>query len=242
MNKKVAVIADVHSNLQALEKVIKEIEKHSVDEIWFLGDAVGYGGNPDEVCEIIKEKCSIIIAGNHDNAVCRNRSMDNFSYTAQKAILRTQKLLSRENTKWLCSLENNFQVEDTMLVHDALSDEDKYITNHYKVRQEHLLMDEQNIQILLCGHSHLAFFSDENYFNLSSESQIIPFSKERMIINPGSVGQPRDKNPNASFIIIDFNKKNIQYHRVKYDIESAQKAILKIKMPEAFANRLKSGH
>ncbi len=241
MNKKIAVIADVHSNLQALERVIKEVEKHSLDEIWFLGDAIGYGGNPNEVCNIIKKKCSVIIAGNHENAICRKRSIENFNYTAQGAVIRTQKLLSWKNTKWLCSLANNSQVKNTMLVHGALSDEDKYITNHYSAKQEHVLMEEQNIQILLCGHSHLAFFSDENDFIQTDTERTFIFSKGKMVINPGSIGQPRDRNPDASFILLDYKAKQIYFKRVAYDIKSAQQAIIKHGLSECLADRLAYG-
>jgi len=241
------IISDIHGNLEALTVVLDELK--SVERIICLGDVVGYGANPNECCEVIRSKISSIIVGNHDLAAVGNYDLNDFNPYAREAILWTQKQLTPENKEFLQSLKERLILEvppgHLTLVHDSLVGPGDYITSCWEARES---LSLQDTQVCFIGHTHIA-----EYYQMeegSSFCQQIPLwsggaievrEGYRYIINCGSVGQPRDRNPQASFGIYDSKKKSIEVKRVDYPVEVAQEKIERAGLPRILSQRLGIG-
>ena len=204
---RVAVVSDIHGNLCALEAVLAALEPERPDELWCLGDLVGYGARPNECCSVIEARASICLAGNHDLAVRGTIDLAEFSGDAGAAASWTRSVLSDE-------------AAITTLV----------------------LTDEP---IVLVGHSHVALqvsMTDELLEGgPSSAGTQLELGSRRWLMNPGSVGQPRDGDPRAAFLLLDLDARTASFHRVDYDIERTQREIREAGLPEALAARLSAG-
>lgn len=243
---KTAVISDIHSNLEALKSTLKYIEKIGVDSIICLGDIIGYGAQPNECCDLVREKVKDIVIGNHDAGCCGLLDSSWFNPVAIRSLDWTVDTLTDENMQWLkglpYSLEQNGNVFSHALLYkkEEFYYDDELIPIYYSFSE----MDE-NCGISFIGHSHKSnVLKADKKNNRLREWQNIPEilidDDYKYIINVGSVGQPRDKNPNAGFSIIEKKEDsiNVVQHRTEYDIEEAAKKIIDFGLPSILAERL----
>ena len=237
-----AVIADVHGNLEALEAVLKKLREESYDALLFLGDSVGYGPNPNECIEALKNKAQVLLAGNHDRAVVGLADTAFFNPHARTAVEWTQEVLTDENRKLLVSLPIAKQMRDEnlYLVHSTPKEPEKwhYLITSWDAYKNFPFFSEK---ICLIGHSHVPAIIEEppegkiNMFNIRAEIK----ENHRYIINAGSVGQPRDGNPDAAYVLLTENSAEIK--RVSYDILLTQKKMRDAGLPDHLINRLAKG-
>ncbi|MDO8735195.1 MAG: metallophosphoesterase family protein [Elusimicrobiota bacterium] len=235
---KYAIFSDIHSNLEALETVLTEISKQNVDEYICCGDIVGYGPNPNECIEKIKSIKNIkMIAGNHDKATVGLFDIEWFNDNAKAAVLWTSSQLTGENKNFLKGLPEKIIEENFTAVHGSPREPIKEYLIKPSDMQENLQFFET--QICFVGHSHYPFVytSEKSITNLQENEPIEISSKS--IINPGAVGQPRDGDNRACFMILDGNKTT--FHRVNYDIKAVQKKMKIEKLPKYLVERLNYG-
>ncbi len=237
------IFSDIHSNLEALEAVIKAYESEKIDMYLCLGDLVGYGANPVECIQIVKDIAQMIIAGNHDWAVAGLFSLEYFNDWAKQAVIWTQRKMDLTNHNFLASLRFIYENEDFTLVHGSLNSpqEFHYITDISEAAQTFRLM---NKSICFVGHTHVGgvFIQDKDgRIDFQRETRFKLQEGYRYIVNVGSVGQPRDGDNKASFCIYDIERKEVLIKRVGYDIKSAQEKILACGLPSFLAARLSVG-
>lgn len=239
---KYAVISDVHSNLEALRAVLNDIEKEKIKKVLFIGDVVGYGPDPVKCIELIRKRCIYSVAGNHDWAVIGYTPSDYFNYNARVAIEWTKEQLAEDDFKFLRSLSivKVLEKEGVFLVHASPKEPDawNYILSLYDAEINFQYFKER---ICLIGHSHVPFIIETlPSGEIVLHREEIEFKEScRYIINVGSVGQPRDGNPDAAYAII--NDKYARIIRVRYDIEKTQKKMEKAGLPEFLIERLSKG-
>lgn len=232
------IIADIHSNLEALEAVLAELEKEGVDSYLSTGDIVGYGADPEACIRRVRELDTIVVAGNHDWAVANRLSLDYFNAHAREAIYWTQERLPEEAVRFLGQLPLLRRENDVTLVHGTLYSPENfdYLLTSYDA---HLSFRVQETPLTLVGHSHVPIsFVLDGTVTFSFDSDVDLSEVEKAIVNPGSVGQPRDENPKAAYGIWDTETRVFCTRRVEYDIESATGKILRAGLPEILAERL----
>lgn len=241
---RVLVISDIHANYTALEAVLKDAG--TVDETWCLGDLVGYGPDPNAVVEEIRDIPNLTcLLGNHDVAVVGRIPFEAFNGDARRTLEYHERVLSADNMNFLRSLPQNLKVrEDASLVHGSPRDSVwEYILNSLSAR---LNFDHFTTPWCMVGHSHLQCMFRHNAENdrVTLEpirpGEVVKL-KPRLIMNPGSVGQPRDRDPRSAYAIYDTEAKTWEPRRVKYNIEEVQKRIREAKLPEKHAIRLMEG-
>jgi diadenosine tetraphosphatase ApaH/serine/threonine PP2A family protein phosphatase len=238
-----AILSDVHGNLEAFQAAIQDLRQKGVERIAFLGDIVGYGANPNECADLLQDLSPFSVAGNHDFAVVRKTDVSYFNSVAKAAVLWTQKILTDKNRAFLDHLPLTRQWEEMVFVHATPNDPDQwnYIFSFPEA--------EAGFQALIgelafIGHSHrpLILSQEKNKKVKALDGEEITLEKGvRYIINVGSVGQPRDGNPNAAYGILDTDAKKYRLRRVPYDIETAQRKIIQAGLPVLLAERLASG-
>lgn len=237
-----AIISDVHSNLEALHSVLKEIDKERVTALFFLGDAVGYGHDPNTCTEILRSAAKVFIAGNHDRGAVGLTDLSFFNTYAKIAIDWTRDVLTDKNREFLKSLPLTCEVEEEniFLVHGSPKDPERW---HYLEGKKSAVKNFPYFQQSYCfaGHSHIPFIAEQSN---NGETVLYHTSAEirddcRYIINTGSVGQPRDGNPDACYVI--FRSNLIEIKRVPYDILLAQKKMKAAGLPEHLITRLAKG-
>ena len=238
---KYAIISDIHSNLEALNTVLEEIDRIGPDKIICLGDIVGYGANPNECVEVIRERKIESIIGNHDTVACGKKEPLNFNPMARDAALWTRSMLTHENREFIHNLPDTREFGDFLIVHGAISDPDLYILSDYDALPEFSLMGKHNLCFF--GHTHVRVYyvlldDDVSYF-FDYEFTVDP--KAKYLINPGSVGQPRDRDPRASFLIYDSGGGSVRFIRLEYDINLAQEKIIEAGLSRRLADRLSFG-
>jgi predicted phosphodiesterase len=240
---KYAVLADIHSNLTALEAVLADIDrKGEISEIWCLGDIVGYGPDPHRCIEIIQNRCSICIAGNHDWAAIGKINTAYFNPEAAEAIEWTSRHLELEDIHFLESLPLTVEKGEFTLTHGSPRDPIwEYILSAAEA--------EENLKYFktpycFIGHSHKPVrFECKKYcteYDLLPEEGI-KLGKNRSIINPGSVGQPRDGDPRTGYVIYDDDVGTVTHYRVLYDIKATQQRMQDAGLPEWLVTRLAQG-
>jgi len=240
---KVALISDVHGNLEALEAVLRDIEKQGAEKIHFLGDAVGYGCNPNECVKLIDKHCNIKLLGNHDYAVMGLETTDNFNQVAQISMDWTQNKIKSKAVTALADFEMSAVFLDYFLVH-ASPDEPEawnYILNTDAAREQ---FEAFASNICFVGHTHLptCFILDkDDTVTQKTQSEIIFDEDCKYIINIGSVGQPRDNDPRACYMIIDTEANKTSYRRVDYNIKKTQEKMKKAKLPDFLIERIAIG-
>lgn len=246
------VLSDIHANLEALEACMNAAPEY--DEVYNLGDVVGYGANPNEVTERSRQLGSVFVRGNHDKACSGISNLENFNPIAGLAALWTQQQLTPENLEFLQKLPKGptAPIQSLQLVHGSPRDEDEYVL--MRTEAYHIL-DRTTVPITFFGHTHLqgGFWIDDEaeqeggleprYSSPGGQQKITVELKKsvRYMINPGSVGQPRDHDPRAAFLLYDTDENSITFYRVPYDIEQAQKKIISAGLPERLATRLAEG-
>ncbi len=232
------IVADIHGNLEALDAVLAACEERDVSAYLSTGDIVGYGANPSECIDRIQGLSTLVTAGNHDWAAANKLSLDYFNPYAREAIYWTQERLSRDQVQYLRDLNLMEMVDDVTLVHGTLYDPENfdYLLTAYDA---HLSLQLQETRLCLVGHSHVPItFQLDGSVSYSFDTEIDISSLEKVIVNPGSVGQPRDENPKAAYGIYDSETRVVTIHRVDYDIEKATSKILRAGLPEVLAERL----
>lgn len=241
---RLAILSDIHANLEALEAVYKYIDKANIDRVICLGDVVGYGASPDECCTLIRERADFCLLGNHDAAV--TGAMDEaYYYDSAKNVLRwTRERLSDENYRWLYALPYTRLDGKLAFYHSApIMPSGFFYVVQSSEAQAHIQMQDRLRTICFIGHAHLTIIfgisgkrvktCDPKSVNLKGEMQFI--------VNVGSVGQPRDRDPRACFVIWDSDLEKLEYVRVEYDIETAAAKIIAAGLDEKFAKRLYLG-
>ncbi|OGD19678.1 MAG: hypothetical protein A2W03_06925 [Candidatus Aminicenantes bacterium RBG_16_63_16] len=241
------IFADIHGNLEALLSVLKFIQKRKIDHFIFLGDVVGYGASPNEVIQKLQAlKPLSTVRGNHDKAVCGLDSIETFNPIAASAIHWTKERISKKNLAFVLRQKQGplFVDETITFCHGAPFDEDYYIFGEFDAAEafRHL-----QTPICLFGHTHFPFvYSEkegvvEGTFIEGNTVEVRLEKDVRYLINPGSVGQPRDRNPRSACAIYDSETRLIKFFRLEYNIEEAQRKILAERLPPALAERLSLG-
>ena len=239
---KIAIISDIHANIEAFEAVLTEIDKEKVDKIICLGDMVGYGPNPNEVVDLVIEKKITSIKGNHDEGMVNQSVVFQFNEFGRKALKWQRSIIKRTNFLFLESLPFESVFDDFQIVHGAPSNYFKYIITLKDALDEKKFMKKN---IVFVGHSHRAgIFSitDKKYFPMPEGGEFILEREKKYIVNSGSVGQPRDLNPDASFMIYYPKIGKVIIKRVKYPKEVTRKKILELGLPEFLGDRLLMGY
>lgn len=237
-----AFISDVHANLEALEAVLKDIRKRHIERILFMGDAVGYGPNPNECIEILNDNCKILLAGNHDWAAIGLTDVEYFNEYARKAMLWTIGVLTEKNRKTLETFPiiKKVKKEGLLMVHSTPKEPQAwhYLLTLWDAEINFHYFDER---ICILGHSHMPFVIERlpSGEMVSYKGEAILGKSERYIINCGSVGQPRDRNPKACYVILDEDK--AEFIRVEYNIEKTQKKMHDYGLPLPLIERLEKG-
>lgn len=238
---KYAVISDIHANLEALNAVIDYCVKKKVDKYVCLGDIVGYGANPVECIKKIKSLKGIVLVGNHDHAAIGITDITFFNSHARAAVEWTRDALSEKDVKFLTDLPFVAYEGDMTLVHASLDSPEMW---HYVLNDTEAAKNIELLDSLLCfiGHSHVPCLFQEHYNSKALFDFMTQFTiSEKTIINVGSVGQPRDGDPRASFVIYDTDSKLVSFERIDYDIKTAQQKIIKAGLPKILATRLSIG-
>lgn len=239
-----AVIADIHSNLAAFAAVLKDIkQKGGVDEIWCLGDIVGYGPDPHECIELLRQYKHVCVAGNHDLAAIGKIDTALFNLDAAAACQWTARQLSPDDIKYLENLPLTIEKDDFTLVHGSPREPIwEYVVSISIAARN---FDYFKSKYCLVGHSHEpAVFKDENGNCLAlklSPGIGLVLGEHRMIINPGGVGQPRDGDPRASYAIYESEGRVIRLYRITYDISATQDRMMKARLPIQLVTRLQYG-
>ena len=239
---KVGIIGDIHSNLEALTSVLEALDEEKVDDIVCVGDIVGYGANPVECIALVRERASAVVAGNHDYGTVGKQPLDYFNVVARQAIHWTAKQLSEEDRWWLSNLPLVRESYGCQLVHASLFQpgEFRYIFNPEEAGPS---FARQKTPLAFFGHTHwpMSFFDGEPIRH--SVQRVVPLEPPgKVLVNVGSVGQPRDSNPAASFAVLDLEKKHVTLRRKEYDLKSAAKKILDAGLPAFLAERLSLGY
>jgi predicted phosphodiesterase len=240
---RVAVFSDVHANLAALEAVLVDVDATGVDEIWCLGDLTGYGARPDECVALVRERADICLVGNHDLVVRGDLGVDAFTSDAAEAATYARAHLSDPEREWLRTLAPLGQREGVELYHGSIRDP----VWEYVLTAEIALacLNRQRSALALVGHSHvaLAVHSDHGELRggLAAPDTEYDLNDRHCLLNPGSVGQPRDRDPRASWIVLDLERRSAHFRRTEYDIARTQAEIREAGLPERLATRLSSG-
>ena len=245
------IISDIHANLEALQAVLAHAPDH--DAVWNLGDVVGYGANPNEVIEQVRDLGNIFVRGNHDRACSGLSGIEDFNPIAGRAARWTRVTLSTEHTDWLRNMPIGPVMPDGPQVscaHGSLLDEDEYVIT---VRDAWRPLHHASTRINFFGHTHLqGGFANvgREWFRLgpqygsrteAEQCEMQVQDKTRYLINPGSVGQPRDGDWRAAFAIYDDMKMTVTFCRVPYDVQQAQLRIIDAGLPDCLAARLREG-
>jgi len=242
-----AILSDVHANLPALETVLESIEAAGVEEIWCLGDVVGYGAQPDACARLIEERCATCLVGNHDLAVLGSLDISTFSDQAAAAVRWTQGQADEATLEFLRGLEPTGSREGVGLFHASPRDPIwEYVLSLDQAEEG---LDAQTERIGLIGHSHVAlFFMRQEQPRpgpvqgaQAGDGAVLGLEDGAWLLNPGSVGQPRDGDARAAWLELDTELWVAHYHRVPYDIGAAAEAILAAGLPSGLAERLTVG-
>ncbi len=238
---RIGIISDIHANMEALTASLETLEREGVDTYYCLGDIVGYGAEPSECMAIVRERCSLVIAGNHDWAAIGKTSIEYFNTYAKQATLWTRDQLSGDDRRWLESLGLVEKIGDMTIVHSTLYAPElfDYIQTSYDAYLSLQLLDGK---VCFLGHSHvpITFFQEEMISYTLSGEILIP-NGVKALVNVGSVGQPRDDNPKSAYAVYDEAKSMVWVKRVAYDVESASRKIKEAGLPEVLGERLKLG-
>jgi diadenosine tetraphosphatase ApaH/serine/threonine PP2A family protein phosphatase len=238
------IVSDIHSNYEALKAVVHEIDTLGVDALLSLGDIVGYGPNPNECCDLLREREALGIAGNHDEAAASGQGADFFNAVAREAIVWTRSQLTDENKRYLNELPRQRQFDGFDIVHGSPARDFDYIMD---ARDAKLAFEAVAKPLTFVGHSHVAevYYQDAAggtyQQRLKDGGRIDILPEYRYIINVGSVGQPRDRNPLASFGFYDDGARAVEIRRVPYDIHGVQERIVRAHLPPQLGERLALG-
>jgi len=246
MGNRIAIISDIHANLEAFQEVLNHIGHQSIDGVICLGDIVGYNADPSICIEMCREWGIFCLMGNHDAAVCGKISLADFNDAALAAIQWTRLQLSKEDLIFLNRLPRFHREYDKyLLVHGSLLDPDRYLFFPEEAERdfEEMLTTYPKNRLTFFGHTHQrkVFTYYREGVSAGVPEDLFLDHLKRYLINPGSVGQPRDHSPLASYLIYDEDKGHISFQRVVYNVKKAAEKVLKAGLPRSLADRLFRG-
>jgi diadenosine tetraphosphatase ApaH/serine/threonine PP2A family protein phosphatase len=242
LSKRVAVISDVHANRHALDAVFAAIEDSGAEEIWCLGDLVGYGPQPNECCLAVAARAALCLAGNHDLVVLGSLSIHDFAGDAAAAARWTRSVLSVEAREFLAGLPSSARRDGVDLFHGSARDPVwEYVLSDEAAWSTFQTSDQP---LVLVGHSHvplaIALDGDGLAGGVAPEGTVVELEAGRSLLNPGSVGQPRDGDPRAAYLLLEIGR-HATFHRVQYPVEQTQAEMRERGLPEGLAARLTAG-
>jgi diadenosine tetraphosphatase ApaH/serine/threonine PP2A family protein phosphatase len=240
---RVALLSDVHGNLPAFEAVLEDIRREGVDARWCLGDLVGYGAQPDECVALAADSCDVCLVGNHDLVVLGRLDVETFSANAAVAALWTQDHIARESVDYLSALSPEDEGHTVGLYHASPRDPVwEYVLS---TGQASACMDAMGPRVGVVGHSHVALWFMRGEGGVSGDmapgGSELDLSEGDWLVNPGGVGQPRDGDPRAAWLLLDLERWTASWRRVEYPIEEAARAIQDAGLPSALSDRLYVG-
>jgi putative phosphoesterase len=224
MCMKLAILSDIHSNLEALDAVLADIEKRGIKHIIVAGDIVGYGPNPNECIQRLRKTGAMCVRGNHDDQAVKMDDIDWFNDFAKVALIWTSKHLTETSKAWLSKLPLIRKVGNIFVVHGSPLEPLKEYVYENDPLEKHV--DSVNMPIIVMGQTHIPYAR---------------FVNKTLVINPGSVGQPRDRNPNACYCVLDNDSLKAEIVRIRYDIDAVEKKMKKAGLPAVLAGRLHYG-
>ncbi len=230
----IAITSDIHSNLEALTAVLYEIERRKITQIYCLGDVVGYGSNPNECIQMLRERNIPCIAGNHDKAAMKEIDIDDFSEAARTGIIWTRSVLTHESIQYLRALPLSLEEHGIMFVHSSPDEPQEF---RYLIYPEDTFSSYRAFSGSLCviGHTHrpVVFCEDMVSTQITHD--------KKFIVNAGSVGQPRDGDWRACFMLFNTDAWSMEYVRLEYDVNTARQKILSVGLPKKLGDRLLVG-
>ena len=238
---RIAVLSDIHANLPALDAVLAAAG--DVDGIWHLGDVVGYGPDPDAVVQRLRDVGAVGVRGNHDAAAAGGNEIDWFNPEARRAMEWTRRAIGKATIEWLSALPERRTIDGCELVHGSPREPIwEYVTSVPVARANLAALGSP---IGLHGHTHIpvAFLDDDGRVDVvgPGRDSRLELRGRRALVNPGSVGQPRDGDPDAAFMILDPTAATISWHRVAYDVEAVQASMRAAGLPASLSSRLAVG-
>ena len=238
---KYAIIADIHANLEALQVILDDAKNQKVTHYACLGDVVGYNANPKECLEIVRKMNIPCVRGNHDEYCSTEDALEGFNPAAAEAVYWTREQLSSEEQRWLRNLKYSRMVANFTLVHATLDAPERwgYVFDKLAAAAS---FPYQNTQVCFFGHTHVPVaFMRDTVVRGGTYSKFKIDTAKKYFINVGAIGQPRDNNPKAAYVVYDMDESTIELRRLEYDIPTAQKKILDAGLPERLAERLAFG-
>lgn len=246
---RIAVLSDIHANIEALQAVLRDLDDHA-DGILNLGDIVGYNASPNECVDLVRNMGVESIQGNHDQAICDLKLAESFNIYAKLAVLWTRTVLTEENTRFLCGLAETSHISSGPAFHGSPDSTSSYIGLHFQARAVLKKMKKGRLgqgNVCLYGHTH-----KQKIWRMDVRGKVAPVDippngiirlnkEEFYLLNPGSVGQPRNGDPRSSYLIFDADESTVRFRRVEYDIATTMKKIVDAGLPEFFATRLMEG-
>ena len=240
---KLALISDIHGNLEALTSVLRDISRYQVDKIHCLGDVIGYGSDPTSCLELVNEYCDVKVMGNHEYVILGLETTDGYTHVAKIAAEWTKDQLKDRELSMIADFQMEVQSDDLYFVHSSPFEPKQW---HYVLSPEEAAVAFEYLaaRIGFNGHSHIPLIFTENPNQLPRERvghDFMPDSDNRYLINIGSVGQPRDNDPRSCYVIYDTALGEIEYRRVEYDIKTAQRKMAQAQLPDMLIDRLALG-
>lgn len=238
---KYAIIADIHGNLDAFQVVLEDIRAQNADQIICLGDIVGYNAQPKECLQIVRDMNIPCVKGNHDEYCSGDIPLDGFNPHAAQAVHWTRDQLSDDDKNWLRDLKYTRMVANFTMVHSTLDAPERWQYVFDKLAAA-ASFPYQLTQMCFFGHTHVPVaFMRDTMVRGGTYSKFKVDPAKKYFINVGAVGQPRDNNPKAAYVLYDMTAQTIELRRLDYDIEAAQQKILAAGLPERLAERLAFG-
>lgn len=242
---KIGFISDIHGNIEALDAVLQKIYDLHCDKIVCLGDIVGYGASPQECIQRVRDRGFNAVMGNHDEyaTLIMDPRIERLRPEIKESIIWTQSKLSIEDLKWLSRLPKRLVTDDFSALHSSFATNSTWA---YCLDEETMSLNftKQDVQLAFCGHSHSPMIGINSADGRAFVDQIrngpLP-ANEKVMVNVGSVGQPRDRNNLACLVVMDTDNRSLELHRVPYDVNSAMQKILDAGLPRKFADRLEFG-
>ena len=240
---RVAVLSDIHSNVHALEAVLAAVDREEPDELWCLGDVVGYGPRPEDCCAVTEERADVCLAGNHDLGVLGTVDLRDFSPDAAAAAYWTRDALGEASTAFLRSLRPSGMADGLQLFHASPRDP---VWEYILTDQAALAaLEDTTATVVLVGHSHVPLavvLTDDGLDGgHAPDGTEADLGRGRWLLNPGSVGQPRDGDPRAAWLFLDLERGTASFRRVDYPVEQTQAEIRDAGLPRILGERLSAG-
>ena len=238
---KFAIIADIHGNLEAFQVVLQDIKEQQCTHYACLGDVVGYNANPKECLDMVRAMNIPCVKGNHDEYCSSEETMEGFNPAAAEAVAWTRKQLTEDDKQWLRDLKYQRMVSNFTIVHATLDGPQRwgYVFDKLAAAAS---FTYQSTNVCFFGHTHVPVaFMRDSMVRGGTYSKFKVEAGKKYFVNVGAVGQPRDNNPKAAYVVYDMDEGTIELRRLDYDIPAAQKKILKAGLPERLAERLAYG-